>query len=297
MHTRLDMVILKSLKFVRVKRRAKFKYTVIKNKRVRRLEVGTENIETTEEMQNRQLAKEMIKLSKEYYDKFNHDETFRIASLDTEKLYSLIKKSVETGKDYLNRYRLSNYDPDEWLDKTIKFITEQEGFYTDVDIDNILTKLLKLQFYKQQLFTLDVPEMYGVLHHLYVLAYTEVIINGKITEEVDKWIEQPLDILVRESFDYMYLPIQVNEMYNMYEDVYSLAEKVHNSEKIEKYELKWLNTIPSKIDELRDNLDLEYCEYRYIDDVDSLFDTFKEAIESNREYVISDGKSGQFKKV
>lgn len=256
--------------------------------------MGTENNETTEEMQNRQLAKEMIKLSKEYYDKFNHDETFKIASLDTEKLYNLLKKSVENGKDYLARYKVSNYDPDEWLDETIKFIIKQEGFYEDAEIDKILTKLLKLQFYKQEIFKLDIPEMYGVLHHLYVLAYTELIINGKLTEEIDNWINQPLEILVEESFNEMYLPVQVDEMYNMYEDVYSLAEKVSN---VSEDKLKWLDTLPSKIDELRDSLDLEYCEYRYIDDVDYLFDMFKEAIESNREYIISNGKRGKFTKV
>lgn len=239
---------------------------------------------------------EMIALIDKYEDIFDCTICRNLIDADNQKLKDLLEKSVLNQKDYLLRYTIREVDMDEWLDELIEYIAELEIFPESDKIHDFICHF----FMNKELYRLNVEKIYGVIHHLYRLIHdslidndTDITVTFENNPKITGWQEKSLEDLVADSLEDLWEPYQLENMYILYDEVYEIAEKIVCGKDIkDESELQKIEGIPKKIEDWKDELDLQRSEYRNIDDVEYLWNYFSKEILLDCEFIKTRNKEG-----
>lgn len=233
--------------------------------------------------------REMIALTEKFEDIFDYAISLDFVDADRQQLRELLKKSVETKKDYLHRYVIEEVDMDEWFDNLLIYIAETEMLPATKEIHDFIYQF----FMDKELYCLNMDEIYGVIHHVYVMIAeylsdndSSISASFKNSLEITKFLEKKIEDLVADTLDDLWEPQQLLDLYVLYDEVYETAEKIARGvDDIADSELQEVKNVPDKIEGWKDELDLQRSEYRRIEDVEVIWAYISNEILSDCRYI------------
>ena len=222
-----------------------------------------------------EVERKMISLYNEYEEIIGRQISLNQINVSKQFLCQLLQKSILTGKDYVYRYTIREIDFDDWIEETLCYISEKQNYIEAEEINRYIINFAN----EKKLYSRSTDEIFGIVRHLYSMIvdclsekksydYHTIENQSQIKEFTQKSIER----LVEDTVDDLWEPEQLQELYIIYDNVFEIVEKIANEnreltadEKIE------LDNAIQKVNDLKDEMDLQRSEYRKIEDVEYIW--------------------------